>query len=201
MAAHKLHADDMSVPVLCPGRGISKQGRLWRYVRDDRPAGNEQPPAVLFRYSPDRKGERPIARLAPFAGTLQADAHAGFDRLHGERIREAGCWARAGRKFDDIHVADESPIAAEALERIGQRYAIESEIGDPPPDERALFRKARAGPELEALRTRLQRTLTTLSKKSELAVAIRYALSLATREAAGQFGQECPGPHRAADEP
>jgi transposase len=177
MAAQKLHADDTPVPVLCPGRGTTKQGRLWTYVRDDRPAGNDQPPAVLFRYSPDRKGERPKAHLAPFAGVLQADAYAGFDRLYGERIREAACWAHARRKFYDTHVADKSPIAAEALDRIGRLYGIESEIRGRPPDERAQVRKARAGPELEALHAWLQTTLTTLSKKSELAVAVRYALS------------------------
>jgi transposase len=177
MAAQKLHADDTPVPVLCPGRGTTKQGRLWTYVRDDRPAGNDQPPAVLFRYSPDRKGERPKTHLEPFAGVLQADAYAGFDRLYGKRIQEAGCWAHARRKFYDIHVADKSPIAAEALDRIGRLYAVESEIRGRPPDERTEIRKARAGPELEALYAWLQTTLTTLSKKSELAVAIRYALS------------------------
>jgi transposase len=177
MTAQKLHADDTPVPVLCPGRGTTKQGRLWTYVRDDRPAGNDQPPAVLFRYSPDRKGERPRAHLEPFVGILQADAYAGFDRLYGERIQEAACWAHARRKFYDIHVADKSPIAAEALDRIGRLYGIEAEIRGRPPDERAQIRKARAGPELEALHAWLQTTLTTLSKKSELAVAIRYALS------------------------
>jgi transposase len=177
MGAKKLHGDDTPVPVLCPGRGTTKQGRLWTYVRDDRPAGSEEPPAVLFRYSPDRKGERPKAHLAPFVGVLQADAYAGFERLYGERIQEAACWAHVRRKFYDIHVAHASPIAAEALERIGRLYGIEAEIRGRPVDERTRVRQARAGPELEALHTWLHTTLTTLSKKSELAVAIRYALS------------------------
>jgi transposase len=177
MAGHKIHGDDTPVPVLCPGRGTTKQGRLWTYVRDDRPAASTDPPAVFFRYSPDRKGERPRAHLAPFVGVLQADAYAGFERLYGERIQEAACWAHVRRKFYDIHVAVASPIAAEALERIGRLYAIESEIRGRPPAERATARQARAGPELEALHTWLHMTLTTLSKKSELAVAIRYALS------------------------
>jgi transposase len=93
LSHYKVHGDDTPVPVLCPGRGTTKQGRLWTYVRDDRPAASEDPPAVFFRYSPDRKGERPRAHLAHFSGILQADAYAGFDRLYGERIQEAACWA------------------------------------------------------------------------------------------------------------
>src|SRR6266404_4151158 len=177
MGAKKLHGDDTPVPVLCPGRGTTKQGRLWTYVRDDRPAASTEPAAVLFRYSPDRKGERPKAHLASFVGILQADAYAGFDRLYGERIQEAACWAHVRRKFYDIHVAHTSPIAAETLDRIGRLYGIEAEIRGRPPDERVAVRKSRAGPELEALRGWLQMTLTKLSQKSELALAIRYALS------------------------
>ena len=177
MGAKKLHGDDTPVPVLCPGRGTTKQGRLWTYVRDDRSAASTEPAAVLFRYSPDRKAERPRMHLEPFAGILQADAYAGFERLYGERIQEAACWAHARRKFYDIHVHDSSPIAAEALERIGRLYGIEAEIRGRPPDERVRIRQARAGPELEALHTFLHTALTMLSKKSELASAIRYALS------------------------
>ncbi len=177
MGAKKLHGDDTPVPVLCPGRGTTKQGRLWTYVRDDRPAASTEPAAVLFRYSPDRKGERPKAHLASFTGVLQADAYAGFDRLYGERIQEAACWAHVRRKFYEIHVAHASPIAAETLDRIGRLYGIEAEIRGRPPDERVAVRKSRAGPELEALRGWLQMTLTKLSQKSELALAIRYALS------------------------
>jgi transposase len=177
MGSSKLHADDTPVPVLCPGRGTTKQARLWTYVRDDRPAGSTEPPAVFFRYSPDRKGERPQAQLASFTGVLQADAYAGFDRLYGERIQEAACWAHVRRKFYDIHAAQASPIAQEALHRIGQLYAIETEIRGRPPDERTAVRQTRAGPQLEALHDWLHATLTTLSKKGELALAIRYALS------------------------
>jgi len=177
LAAQKLHGDDAPVPVLCPGRGSTKQGRLWTYVRDDRPAGSSEPPAVLFRYSPDRKGERPQAHLASFVGVLQADAYAGFDRLYGERIQEAACWAHARRKFYEIHVALASPIAAVALDRIGRLYKIEAEIRGKPAEERRAERKARAEPELKSLHEWLQATVTTLSRKSELALAIRYALS------------------------
>jgi transposase len=93
LGAKKLHADDTPVPVLCPGRGTTRQGRLWTYVRDDRGAGSAEAPAVLFRYSPDRKGERPREHLYAFRGYLQADGYAGFDQLYGERIQEVACWA------------------------------------------------------------------------------------------------------------
>jgi transposase len=177
LAGQKVHGDDTPVPVLSPGRRSTKQGRLWTYVRDDRPAGSSEPPAVLFRYSPDRKGEHPRAHLRDFAGTLQADGYAGFEQLYGERIQEAACWAHARRKFFDVHVALDSPIAQEALERIGQFYAIEAEIRGRPPDERRAVRLARAGPELESLHDWLHQQLAKLPKKSELAKAIRYALS------------------------
>jgi hypothetical protein len=132
---------------------------------------------VFFRYSPDRKGERPRAHLANFTGVLQADAYAGFDRLYGEKIKEAACWAHVRRKFYDIQVALASPIALEALERIGRLYKIEEEIRGRQPHERHTVRQARAGPELKSLYEWLHKTATALSKKSELAKAIRYALS------------------------
>src|ERR1700686_545889 len=177
LGTYKIHADDTPVPVLFPGRGTTKQGRLWTYVRDDRPAGSADPPAVFFRYSPDRKGERPRAHLANFSGVLQADAYAGFDQLYGEKIKEAACWAHVRRKFYDIHVSLASPIALEALERIGRLYKVEEEIRGRQPHERHTVRQARAGPELKSLHEWLHKTATTLSKKSELAKAIRYALS------------------------
>jgi transposase len=175
--ANKLHADDTPLPVLEPGRGRTKTGRLWTYVRDDRPAAGTDPPAVLFRYAPDRKGERPREHLKPFSGILQADAYAGFGHLYGERIQEAACWAHARRAFYEIHQANDSPVAAEALERIGGLYDIESEIRGRPPDERTAVRQARAGPLLESLREWLRQTLSRVSKKSELAKAISYVLS------------------------
>jgi transposase len=177
MTGHKLHADDTPVPVLEPGRGRTKTGRLWTYVRDDRPAASAEAAAVLFRYAPDRKGERPREHLKPFSGILQADAYAGFGHLYGERIQEAACWAHARRAFYEMHQANDSPLAAEALERIGRLYDIESEIRGRPPDERAAGRQARAGPLLESLREWLRHTLSRVSKKSELAKAISYVLS------------------------
>ncbi len=178
LAAEKLHADDTPVPVLQPGRGTTKTGRLWAYVRDDRPAGSTVPPAVWMRYTSDRKAVHPAEHLAGFNGTLQADGYAGFERLYETgRITEAACWAHVRRKFYDIEQATASPIAKEALGRIGELYAIEAEIRGRPPDERRKHRLARASPLLEDLRSWLQATLGKLSAKGELAQAIRYALT------------------------
>lgn len=98
MSAEKLHADDTPVPVLEPGAGKTRTGRLWTYVRDARPSGASEPPAVWFAYSPDRRGEHPWKHLADFRGTLQADAYAGLNQLYkGGRIEEAACWAHVRR--------------------------------------------------------------------------------------------------------
>ena len=183
MDATKLHADDTPVPVLAPGRGTTKTGRLWTYVRDDRPAGSDVPPAVLFRYSPDRKGKHPREHLTSFRGVLQADAYAGFDELYEPagngtaKIVEAACWAHARRKFFELQAVQPSPLAAEALRRIGELYAIEDDVRGKPPDVRRSERQARAGPKLAELNVWLRSTLTLVSKKSELAKAIRHVLS------------------------
>jgi transposase len=178
MSANKLHADDTPVPVLAPGTGKTKLGRLWTYVRDDRPAGDSAAPAVWFAYSPDRKGEHPHRHLAAFAGTLQADGYAGFNRLYDSgRIREAACWAHVRRKFFDLYQAHASPIASGAIERIGQVYAIESEIRGRSPEERQEVRQARARPVLTALHEWFKTTLARVSRKSEIAAAIGYALA------------------------
>ena len=178
MAADKLHADDTPVPVLAPGQGKTKTGRLWTYVRDGRPANDPSPPAVWFCYSPDRKGEHPKEHLRNFSGILQADAYAGFHHLYeGGRIQEAACWAHVRRKFYDIHLAHASPIAAEALERIAALYAVESDIRGKPPEQRRETRQQRSLPLLVLLRVWLEKMLTSLSRKSDTAIAIRYALS------------------------
>lgn len=178
MAAEKLHADDTPVDVLQPGRGTTKTGRLWTYVRDDRPSGSSEAPAMWMRYTPDRKGLHPAAHLKGFRGILQADGYAGFDRLYEDgMIREAACWAHVRRKFYDIEQADRSAIAAEAIRRIGELYEIEAQIRGRPPDQRAEQRLARAGPILESMKSWLDSTLVRISRKSALAVAIRYALT------------------------
>jgi transposase len=177
MSGRKLHADDIPVPVLAPGEGKTKLGRLWTYVRDDRPAGDGAAPTVWFTYSPDRRGEHPHRHLATFHGTLQADAYAGFNRLYDTgRVREAACWAHVRRKFFDLHQAHASPIASEALERIGQLYAIENEIHGRSPDERQRTRNTRSRPLLISLHEWLKLSVTKLSRKSETTVAISYAL-------------------------
>jgi transposase len=178
MAAGKLHGDDTPVPVLAPGNGKTKTGRLWTYVRDDRPAGDHAPPAVWFAYSPDRKGEHPERHLRVFCGTLQADAYAGFNQLYENgRIQEAACWAHVRRKFHDLQQAHASPVATEALERIGALYAIEKEIRRRPLEERHQVRQARSKPLLASLRQWFEATLPKLSRKSDTTAAIRYALS------------------------
>jgi transposase len=182
LAADKIHADDTPVPVLCPGRGTTRQGRLWTYVRDDRPSGNDSPPAVWFAYSPDRKGEHPRRHLRDFHGILQADGYAGFDRLYNDAdpnhpIKEAACWAHVRRKFFDIHAATDSPLANEALTRIGELYGIEAEIRGQRADLRQQIRQARAGPKLTELHQWMLASVRQLSKKSDLAGAIQYALT------------------------
>ena len=177
LGAEKLHGDDVPVPVLAPGNGKTKTGRLWTYVRDDRPAGSEQAPAVWFAYSPDRKGEHPTGHLQNYAGILQADGYAGFNKLYEKgQIVEAACWAHVRRKFYDLYQAHRSPIAKEALERIAQLYAIEQEIRGRSPAERKEVRQARSRPLLEAIQSWLKATRAKLSQKSEMAAAIRYAL-------------------------
>jgi transposase len=178
LAASKIHADDTPVPVLAPGTGKTKTARLWTYVRDDRPAGSDVPPAVWFRYTEDRKGEHPKQHLNSFTGVLQADAYAGFHHLYeGGRIVEAACWAHARRKFYDIHVAHGSAIAGEAIQRIGKLYDIEREIRGQAPGLRCEVRQARVRPLIDDLHRWMHKTLAGLSRKSDTAAAIRYALS------------------------
>ena len=178
LAGSKLHADDTPMPVLAPGNGKTKTGRLWTYVRDDRAAGEDTAPAVWFAYSEDRKGEHPRQHLKDFKGGLQADAYAGFHHLYGDgAIYEVACWAHARRKFHEIHAIHASPTTTEALERIRDLYAIEDQIRGKPADLRLTIRQTRARPLLDDLRKWMEKSLRSLSTKSETAGAIRYALS------------------------
>jgi transposase len=179
LSATKVHADDTPVPVLAPGNNKTKTGRLWTYVRDDRPAGSKDAPAVWFAYSPDRRGEHPQQHLSKFRGTLQADAFAGFNQIY-ERgdVQEAACWAHVRRKFYDLKQAHNSPIAVEAVERIGELYRIEKEIWGRPPEERRAVRQTRSRPLLNAMREWLEASQSKLSRKSDTSAAIRYALGL-----------------------
>ena len=138
-----------------PGRGKTKTGRLWVYVRDDRPAGSTAPPAVWFRYSPDRKGEHPQAHLANFSGILQADAYGGCGKLYDSgRVIEAACWAHARRPWWDLHLS--TARATGLAGRAGaaaHRRALRDRSRDPrqPPESDDEQRQARAGPLLEEL--------------------------------------------------
>ena len=177
LSTPKLHADDTPVPVLEPGKGRTRTARLWAYVRDDRPAAGPDPPAVVYRYSPDRRGEHPQTHLATFHGTLQADGYGGFTALYANgRVREAACWAHARRKYYDVYVAERSPAAYEALTRIGALYAIEREIRGQTPAVRREVRRERAAPLLAALQDWLHCQLGRLSGKAPLAGAIQYTL-------------------------
>jgi transposase len=176
-ATDVVHADDTPIPVLAPGRGKTKTGRLWSYVRDDRPAAGEIAPAVWFAYSPDRKGEHPQRHLEDFSGILQADGYAGFTKIYdGGQVFEAACWAHVRRKFVDLHELHKSPMAAQTLERIGALYAIEQKLRGRPPHERRAARQEYSRPLLDAMKAWLEQTLGTLSQKSATAKAIRYAL-------------------------
>jgi transposase len=175
MGSDTLHVDDTPVPVLAPGAGKTKTGRLWTYVRDERPFNGDRPPAALFFYSPDRKGEHPRAHLKDFRGVIHADGYAGFKELFaGNRIAEAACWAHVRRKFFDVHSAIGSPIAKEALERIGELYGVEDTITGMPPDHRRRERQQRSKPIAAALAAWADETVRKLSRKSELAAAFRY---------------------------
>ena len=116
----KLFADDTPIPVLDPGRGRTRTGRLWVYARDDRPWAGPDPPAAVYFYSPDRKAERPASHLKGFRGVLQVDGYAGFERLTvGGDIVLAAYWAHARRKFYDLHEPTGPAIAADAEPKSG----------------------------------------------------------------------------------
>jgi len=182
MTSTILHGDDTPVPVLAPGTGKTKTGRLWAYVRDPRGHGGTDPPAVIYQYSPDRKAIHPQTHLKDFTGWLHADGYPGFEALYlkkpdgSVRIIEVSCWAHARRKFHDLMISHKYSIAEEALARIAKLYAIENEIRGRPPDERRRVRQERAMPLLTALKAWLKKSLAQLSQKSALAKAINYVL-------------------------
>ena len=194
-AAVKIHGDDTTVPVLSPGLGRTKTGRLWVYVRDDRPFCGTAPPAAAYFYSPDRRGEHPATHLANFTGFLQADGYAGFEALYHRRptdqgrranrpITEVACWAHCRRKFFDVWDGKKSVVAKEAIERIAAFYAIEAKARFTPPDER-LKHRADATPLLASFFDWADQIVNKLSAKSELAEAFRY--TLARQEALSRF--------------
>jgi transposase len=179
-AAERIHADETTVKVLA--KGECRTGRLWTYVRDDRPFGGLDPPAAAFFYSPDRGGKHPEEHLASYAGLMQADAYAGFNRLY-EALRkpgpiiEASCWAHARRKLFDLARINKAPIALRAVERMDALFAIEREINGEPPHERKRVRNERSRPLVVALETWLREQRSKLSARNEIAKAIRYSLN------------------------
>ncbi len=173
----KVHADDIPVPVQEPGSGKTRTARLWVYVRDDRNAGSQMPPAVWFAYSPDRKGIHPQNHLADYSGVLQADAYGGYRALYESgRITEAACMAHARRKIHDVHARAPTYITTEALQRIGELYAIEAEVRGCSAEQRLAARKARAASLMQSLYDWIQTQMKTLSRHSDTAKAFAYLL-------------------------
>ena len=181
LASPRVFADDTTLPVLDPGRGKTKTGRLWCYAVDNRPWCGPGHPAAAYMYSEDRKGEHPTSHLKGFRGLLQVDGYAGFGRLVAADAKNAPqlafCWAHVRRKFYDLHVATQSPIAEEALRRIATLYEIEADIRTTSADNRRSVRQLRSRPLVEAMRTWLTERLARISGRSTLAQAIRYALN------------------------
>jgi transposase len=178
-AAERIHADDTPVPVLAKGK--TKTGRLWTYVRDDRPFGGPAPPAALYFYSPDRGGQHPRAHLQGWTGIMQADAYAGYNELYeaGRQpapVTEAGCWSHARRKFYELAMLKKAPIAIEAVRRIDELFAIEREINGLTADERLAVRKDRMTPLVQELEVWLREERCKLSSKNPVAKAIHYSL-------------------------
>jgi transposase len=193
MAAERLHADDTTVPVLAKGK--TDTARCWIYVRDDRPFDGTGPPAAMFYYSRDRRGEHPQAHLAQYAGILQADAYDGYNHLYlaGRQpgpIREAACWAHARRPFFVMADVEEnarrkaagkreiplSPIAIEVVRRIDALFEIERSINGRSPQERLEVRQTLSRPLVEDLQVYMREQLARLSRGNDLAKAFNYVL-------------------------
>ena len=186
-AAERIHGDDTTVLVLAKER--TRTGRLWVYVRDDRPFAGPAPPAAAFFYSPDRSGQHPERHLAGFAGIMQADAYAGFNRLYepGRQpgpILEAACWAHARRKLYELATVAKAPIATEAVQRIDQLFAVERDIAGLSATARLAMRAERSAPILAELEPWLRHQQERLSRKSELGKAIAYTTKRVYRSTA-----------------
>jgi transposase len=191
LAAERLHGDDTTVPILAKGQTVT--GRVWVYVRDDRPFGGKDPPAALFYASRDRTREHPERHLAGYAGSLQADAFDGYNRLYlPDRkpgpIVEALCWSHARRKFFELadiaanarrskRATPISPIAFEAVRRIDALFDIEREINGLPAAGRLAVRQERSAPLIAALEGWLRAERAKLSRHNAVAKAIDYMLT------------------------
>jgi transposase len=183
MAQRVIWTDDTPIAVLAPGRGRTRQARFWVYAFDPRPWGGTGPPAAFYRYSPDRKGERPRGHLVGFEGWLHADAYAGYNALtrprgnKPPRITHVACWAHARRRLFEVFEATKSPIAEEGLRRIQALYAVEAAINGQPPEQRRKQRDAQSKPLLDALHAWMLAQRRRLSGKSTFGKALQYALS------------------------
>jgi transposase len=180
LASPRVFADDTTLPVLDPGRGKTKTGRLWCYAVDNRPWRGPGHPAAAYVYSEDRKGEHPATHLKGYRGLLQVDGYAGFARLVRDAdtaIQLAFCWAHTRRKFYDVHVATKAPLAGEALRRIAELYEIEADLRGQSDEDRRMARQQRGKPLVEAMHAWLTKQLDRVSGRSGLAQAIRYALN------------------------
>ena len=178
-AGERIHADDTTVPVLATPK--TRTGRLWTYVRDDRPFAGPAPPAAAFFYSPDRGGAHPEAHLATYAGLMQADAYSGFGKLYevgrkGGPITEVLCWSHARRHFFDLARLKKAPIAIEAVKRIDALFAIESQINGVASDKRVGVRRERSRPLVDELLVWLREQRARVSGKSDTGKAIDYSL-------------------------
>lgn len=180
LQAQKIHGDDTPIRALGGKGGQARTARLWVYVRDDRACGDQAPPAVWFQYSPDRKGEHPARHLRNFNGILQADAYAGYNAIYeGGRIVEAGCWSHARRKLWDIHVRQKrqpGTLAHQGLVRIGELFRVEAAVNGRSALRRRRMRQTRSVPVLNELKRWMTDTLTQVSAKSPMALAIGYTL-------------------------
>ena len=176
-AADRIHTDDTPVDVLEPGRGKTKTGRLWVYVFDGTRYQDPNPMAVAYYYSVDRKGAHPAEHLSGFAGVMHADGYGGYKKLYGNQVIEAACMAHVRRKIHDVIKLKASPVAEEALTRIGALYDIEDRIRGMTANERRELLQHHARPIFDDLKAWITQTLPTLPQKQKLAEAMRYALS------------------------
>ena len=178
LAPGKIHSDNTPMPVLSPGNGQTKTGRMWVYVRDDRRSGSTAAPAAWFAYTPNRQGLHPQTHLANFDGVLQADAYAGYDKIYADgRVKEAACMAHARRKIHDLHVRKATVTTTEALRRIGELYGIEERIRGAAPGQRRRIRQQQARPLLDDFEQWLRIRLLTPSTQSDTTKAINYMLN------------------------
>ncbi len=180
LAAARLHGDDTTVPVLARGRTVI--GRVWTYVRDDRPFAGPAPPAAAFRYSRDRTGEHPQRHLAGYQGILQADAYAGFNGLYapGRKpgpITEAACWAHGRRKLFKLAEVARAPLAAEAVQRIDAIFAAERAINGVSAEQRLAIRQAQIAPLVAELETWMREQRARMSRHAEVGKAMDYMLT------------------------